>query len=207
MVLYKIFGLYTLRFSQYCTSPFRRYGIVYKPIEVSLSMEIPVIKTERLILRSYNMDDLDEYAKMCSDGESMKFIGGQTFNYEQTLENMAIIQGHWMLRGYGIWAIEWAETGAFVGRAGLLNLYGWPGIEICWALSPNHRGKGYATEAVSAAIDWTFNNNITDRLISLIHPYNTKSIAVAERVGEVFKEQIAFKGNPANVYEIKQKNT
>ena len=76
------------------------------------------------------------------------------------------------------------------------------GVAVCWALSPDHRGKGYASEAVKAAIDWTFNNKITDRLISLIHPCNVKSIAVAERVGEVFKEQIAFKGNPAKVYEI-----
>jgi RimJ/RimL family protein N-acetyltransferase len=165
-------------------------------------MNIPIIKTERLILRSYKMDDLDAYAKMCSDSETMKFIGGNTLNYEQTLENMAVIQGHWMLRGYGIWAIECVQTGAFIGRAGLLNLYGWPGIEVCWALSPDHRGKGYATEAVNATIDWAFNNKVTGRLISLIHPYNVKSIAVAERVGEVYKEQIAFKGNPAKVYEI-----
>jgi RimJ/RimL family protein N-acetyltransferase len=148
------------------------------------------------------MDDLDAYAKMCSDSEVMKFIGGNTLNYEQTFEQMAIIQGHWMLRGYGIWAIECIQTGIFVGRAGLLNLYGWPGIEVCWALSPDHRGKGFATEAVNAAIDWTFNNKVTDRLISLIHPNNIKSVAVAERAGQVYKEQIAFKGNPANVYEI-----
>lgn len=164
-------------------------------------MDIPIIKTERLLLRSFKMDDLDGYAKICTDSESMKFIGN-TLNYEQTLENMAVIQGHWMLRGYGIWAMECGQTGDFVGRAGLLNLYGWPGIEVCWALSPDHRGKGYASEAVKAAIDWTFNHKVTDRLISLIHPRNVKSTAVAERVGESFKEQIAFKGNPANVYEI-----
>ncbi len=107
-----------------------------------------------------------------------------------------------MLRGYGIWAIECVQTGALVGRAGLLNLYDWPGIEVCWALSPDHRGKGFATEAATAAIHWTFNNKITECLISLIHPHNIKSIAVAERVGEVFKKQMEFKGNPASVYEI-----
>ena len=164
-------------------------------------METPTIKTDRLILRSFNMADLDGYAKICTDSESMRFIGG-ALNYEQTLENMAIIQGHWLLRGYGIWAIQSIQTGDFVGRAGLLNLYGWPGIEVCWALSPDHRGKGYASEAAKAAIDWTFNKKVTDRLISLIHPLNVKSIAVAERVGEVFKEQIEFNSKPAKVYEI-----
>lgn len=165
-------------------------------------MDIPTIKTDRLILRAFQVDDLDAFAKMSSDSEVMKFIGGQALNYEQTFEKMAIIQGHWLLRGYGNWALECAETGSFVGRAGLLNLYGWPGIEVCWALAPEHTGKGYATEAAKAAVDWAFENKITDRLISLIHPYNVKSIAVAERIGETFKEQIAFKGNPANVYEI-----
>ena len=169
-------------------------------------MEIPTIKTKRLILRPFNLGDLDAYASMCSDERFMKYLGGKTFTKEQTWENIAIIQGHWLLRGYGIWAIEFTKTGELLGRAGLLNLYNWPGIEVCWALSPNQWGKGYATEAAIAAIEWAFNNKITDSLISLIHQNNTKSENVAQRAGETFKELISFKDHPTTIYEIQKTN-
>ena len=165
-------------------------------------MDIPIVETERLILRSFNLNDLEAYSEMCSDTRFMKYLGGRTLTEEQTWENIAIIQGQWMLLGYGIWAIESTETGDLVGRAGLLNLYGWPGIEVCWALSPNHWAKGYATEAAKASIAWAFENNISNSLISLIHPNNKKSENVALRAGETFREQIIFKDQPSNVYEI-----
>jgi len=165
-------------------------------------MDIPTIETKRLILRPFNLNDLEAYAEMCSDTRFMKYLGDRALTKEQTWENIAIIQGQWMLLGYGIWAIESSETGDLVGRAGLLNLYGWPGIEVCWALSPIHWAKGYATEAAKASIAWAFDNNISNTLISLIHPDNKNSENVALRAGEVFKEQIIFKGQPANVYEI-----
>lgn len=165
-------------------------------------MEIPTIETERLILRPFNLSDLEAYADMCSDNRFMKYLGGTTFTKAQTWENIAMIQGHWMLLGYGIWAVECSQTRELVGRAGLLNLYGWPGIEVCWALSPNHWAKGFATEAAIASIVWAFDNNVSDSLISLIHPDNIKSENVALRSGETFRELITFKGQPTKFYEI-----
>jgi len=165
-------------------------------------MVIPTVKTARLKLRPFHLGDLEAYANMCSDDRFMKYLGGRTFTKEQTWENMAIIQGHWMLLGYGIWAIECSKTRELIGRAGLLNLYGWPGIEVCWALSPTHWAKGYATEAAIATIEWAFDNNVTDSLISLIQPDNIKSENVAQRAGETFKELITFKGQPTKIYEI-----
>jgi RimJ/RimL family protein N-acetyltransferase len=89
-----------------------------------------------------------------------------------------------------------------IGRAGLLNLPNWPDAEVCWALSPRFWGNGYATEAARAAIDWAFRETGLGRLISLIHPENKASEAVAGRVGASFRERIVFLGKPANVFEI-----
>lgn len=164
--------------------------------------KIPIIETERLRLRPFEEGDLEPYAEMYADDMFVRYLSGKTLTKEQTWENMALILGHWSLLGYGIWAIESLESSEFVGRAGLLNLPGWPDVEVCWALSPKYWGNGYATEASKAAKDWAFREVGIRRLISLIHPDNVRSAAVALRLGERFSEQIVFEEKPTNVYEV-----
>lgn len=165
-------------------------------------MTIPTIDTERLRLRAFAPGDLAAYAEMYADERFARFLEGRPLTRAQAWENIALILGHWALRGYGIWAVERRDTGELVGRVGLLNLPGWPDVEICWALSPKHWGSGYATEASRAAIDWAFGTAGLGRLISLIHPDNQASRAVALRLGERLSERIDFEGKPADVYEI-----
>jgi len=139
---------------------------------------------------------------MYADASFVRYLGGEPLSKEQAWENIAIILGHWTLLGYGIWALESKATGQLIGRAGLLNLPGWPDVEVCWALSPRFWGHGYATEAAKAAIGWAFEEAGLRRLISLIDPENKASEAVALRLGEEFRERIAINGKPTNVYEI-----
>jgi RimJ/RimL family protein N-acetyltransferase len=98
---------------------------------------------------------------------------------------MASWLGQWELRGTGQWALEEKSTGAFVGRAGSHwpERDGWPGIEIGWSLHPDHWGNGYATEAGAAARDHAFAHHDVDALYSVILPENTRSQAVARRLG------------------------
>jgi RimJ/RimL family protein N-acetyltransferase len=165
-------------------------------------MSIPTIETERLRLRAFAAGDLEPYAAMYADDGFVRYLGGRTLTKGQAWENMALILGHWSLLGYGIWAIECLGTGELVGRAGLLNLPGWPDVEICWALSPKFWGHGYATEAARASIDWAFREAGMHRLISLIDPDNHRSEAVARRLGERFREQITVEAKPTKVYEL-----
>ena len=165
-------------------------------------MNIPTIETDRLRLRAFAGGDLESYAEMYADDRFVRYLGGQTLTKGQAWENMAIILGHWSLLGYGIWAVERLGTGELVGRAGLLNLPGWPDVEICWALSPKFWGNGYATEAAKASINWAFREAGIHRLISLIDPANRRSEGVALRLGERFREQITFEAKPTNVYEV-----
>ena len=98
---------------------------------------------------------------------------------------MAQRLGQWELRGTGQWALEEKASGAFVGRAGTHwpERDDWPGIEIGWALHPDHWGKGYATEAGAAAVEYAFAHHDVDALYSVILPENTASQAVARRLG------------------------
>jgi [ribosomal protein S5]-alanine N-acetyltransferase len=165
-------------------------------------MNIPTLETARLKLRAFTINDWEPYAGMYADVSFVRYLGGKLLSTEEAWENIAIILGHWTLLGYGIWALESKATGQLIGRAGLLNLPGWPDVEVCWALSPRFWGNGYATEAAGASIAWAFEEAGLHRLISLIHPENRASDAVALRLGEAYREQISFEGKPTNVYEI-----
>lgn len=166
-------------------------------------MVIP-LETERLRLRAFRNEDLDAYAPMCADPEVMRFLGtGVTMNRGEAWRSMAGFLGHWMLRGYGMWALEEKATGAFVGRAGFLDPEGWPGFELGWTLGREHWGKGYATEAAKRALDYAFTEMGRDVVISLIRPDNVRSAQVARRLGYAHARDVELLGSLANVWEIR----
>jgi RimJ/RimL family protein N-acetyltransferase len=115
---------------------------------------------------------------------------------------MATFVGHWSLRGYGLWAVEERATGKFIGRIGLWNPEGWLGLEVGWLLDRAWWGRGLATEGARAALDYAFATLGADHVISVIHPENTRSIRVAEKIGERFEREHDFDGNPALIYGI-----
>lgn len=163
------------------------------------------LSTDRLILRMFRDDDIDEYAAICDDAEVMRFIGdGKRLSRPESWRNMAMILGHWQLRGYGIWAVEERQSGRLVGRVGFFNPDGWPGFELGWLLGRDHWGRGFATEAGRAALDFAFNVLRRDRVISLIHPGNQPSIRVAQRLGERFDGLVELGGSQVRVYAISQ---
>jgi RimJ/RimL family protein N-acetyltransferase len=97
---------------------------------------------------------------------------------------MAMMIGHWGLRGYGMWAVERKGDGAMMGRAGLFYPEGWPAAEVGWMLGRAYWGHGYATEAARAALAYGFLTQGLERIVSVIHIDNRASQAVAQRLGE-----------------------
>jgi RimJ/RimL family protein N-acetyltransferase len=94
---------------------------------------------------------------MCADPEVMRYVGDRrVLNREDAWRQLAMLAGHWQLRGYGMWAVEERATGTFLGRVGLHYPEGWPDREIAWALARPHWGNGYAFEAASAALNHAF---------------------------------------------------
>jgi RimJ/RimL family protein N-acetyltransferase len=146
-------------------------------------MIIPKLETDRLILRGFVETDLDAYAEMCADPEVMRFIGGKPLSRAEAWRNMATIVGHWYLRGYGFWAVQERSSGEIVGRIGCWQPEGWPGLEVGWTLRRAFWGRGYATEAAKASVDYGFKNLEQSQIISLIDPNNHASQRVAERLG------------------------
>jgi len=164
---------------------------------------IQTIKTERLLLREFREEDLDAYGAMCSDSEVMKFIGnGELLTRSQTWEQMALILGHWNLRGYGMWAVEEQDSGKFIGRIGFIDSEGWPGFELGWLLGRPYWGNGYATEGAKYALEYAFTELEKQHVISLIYPDNKASIQVALRLGEKLERETVLFGNRVLVYGI-----
>lgn len=142
----------------------------------------PPLRTDRLLLRAWRESDFEAHAAMSADHEVMRYIGG-VLDRAQSWREMALHTGHWALRRYGNWAVERQADGALLGRCGLWNPAGWPGLEVGWKLARNAWGQGFATEAAHAAIDSAWIALEPPRLISIIHPDNGPSIRVAERLG------------------------
>ena len=170
-------------------------------------MNIPLLESDRLLLRMWRESDFDDYAAMCADPEVMRYLGGKTFNRMEAWRHMAFLIGHWYLLGYGHWAVEEKSTGRLVGRIGFLNPADWPGFEIGWTLAREYWGKGYATEGARRALDYGFNELDKDHVISLIHPENSGSIRVAERLGEKLEGKTELLGHDVLIYGIERPNS
>jgi RimJ/RimL family protein N-acetyltransferase len=163
------------------------------------------LETERLVLRQFRNSDLDAWAPICADPEVMRYLGtGVTLSRDDAWRSMAGILGHWVLRGYGMFAIESKATGELLGRVGFLEPEGWPGFELGWVLARPFWGQGYAYEAAVAARDYAFGPLGRDRLISLIRPGNKPSIRLAERLGEMLAGEVELMGSKALLYELKR---
>jgi RimJ/RimL family protein N-acetyltransferase len=145
---------------------------------------IPTLETARLRLRGWKLEDFEAHARFAADPEVMRYLTGAPLSRADAWRNLTMTVGHWMLRGYGFWAVERKEDGAHIGRIGIHYPEGWPGLEVGWSLGREYWGKGYATEAAAAAMAYGFLTQNADRLISVIDPQNAASQAVALRLGE-----------------------
>ena len=120
---------------------------------------------------------------------------------------MAMHAGHWTLRGYGDWVVEQASDGEVLGRVGLWNPEGWPGLEIGWKLARHPWGHGYATEAGAAAMNWAWATLDARRLISIIHRDNAASMRVAERLGLSRSHEDVVTEQPVWIYSVERPQT
>ena len=165
--------------------------------------EGPVIETERLILRPWRGTDIEPNTAMLADPLSGRFItadGKPITDAFVGWRNAAIMAGHWVLHGVGMFVVEEKSTGTFVGRVGPWCPPGWPGFEVGWGIARGFRGKGYAVEAARAAIDWSFATFELDEIIHTIDRENTASQAVARRLGaEKGREHDLF-GHVADIW-------
>jgi RimJ/RimL family protein N-acetyltransferase len=162
---------------------------------------MPVIETPRLRLRPFVESDLNDLARLNADPRVMQFLGtGRTFDRVQTWQQLALVYGHQQLRGYTLMVIEDRDSGAFVGRTGPWFPVDWPMLEVGWVIDPAHQGKGLASEAGRAMVDWCFANLSVEEVCSMILPGNAASTRVAEKLGARHRGRTVVLGKEADVW-------
>ncbi|MDX1319446.1 MAG: GNAT family N-acetyltransferase [Oceanospirillum sp.] len=149
--------------------------------------EVPVLDTERLRLRDFRQSDFADYLAMVSDPDVVRYVGqGEPLAPEPAWQSMAYLMGHWWLKGFGLWAVEEKASGRVIGRVGLYQPEGWPGMELGWMIAKEHWRKGFAFEAAQAALAYQRAHFSRESLISLIHSENKPSVRLAQKLGAVF---------------------
>jgi len=162
---------------------------------------VPRLTTDRLVLRGFEAADFPAYAEMMADAEVVRHLGdGRPLGRTDAWRQMALLVGHWALRGFGLWAVEERATGALMGRVGFWEPEGWPGFELGYVLARPFWNRGYATEAGAAALRHARESLGRHRIISLIQHANVASIRVAERLGAVHDGTVDLDGRSVQVY-------
>lgn len=176
----------------------------------TLAPIIPALDTERLTLRGHTVADFDESAAMWGDALVTRYIGGRPFSPEEVWGRLLRYAGLWALLGFGYWVVRERDSGRFVGEVGFANfrrdlgdlsshLDGVP--ETGWVLAPWAHGRGFATEAVRAALAWGDTQLGTARTACLIAPENAASIRVATRCGYREAARTTYKGTDTAIFE------
>jgi len=163
----------------------------------------PILETDRLTLRPWRESDIEPNTAMLADPLSGRFITADNKPITDAFvgwRNAAIMAGHWMLHGIGMFAVEERSSGKYVGRVGPWAPPGWPGFEIGWGIAGEFRGKGYAVEAARASIDWAFASFEIDQIIHCIDRENTASQGVARRLGAEKGREMDLFGHVADVW-------
>lgn len=144
-----------------------------------LAALLPLIETERLVLRAPRIGDFEAYAGIYM---SPRWFGHGTEDREEAWLDFCQMVAGWLLRGTGVLSVERRTDGELLGFIPLNHEFGDPDLELGWMLTEAAEGQGCATEAARAVRDFAGRQGLRD-LVSYIAPDNARSAAVAERLG------------------------
>ena len=148
---------------------------------------VPQLETADLLLRGPLPADLPEFTAVANDPAFYRFLGNKPYTEEELWRRMMGQLGHWAMFGYGAWTVEEKATGRFLGSVGFFDfqrdltpsLKGT--LETGWTIAPRAHGRGYATQALQAALAWIEPRFPAARLTAIIDPDNVASLAVARK--------------------------
>lgn len=160
-----------------------------------------ILETERLILRPHIADDAEALQAFLGDPSAMEF-------YPAVLDRQGVEdwirrnQERYARNGFGRWALVLKSTGEVGGSCGcvLQDVEGRNEIEVGYNVRRDLWGRGYATEAAGACMEYAFQNLHTNRVISMIRPPNVRSRRVAEKNGMVCEKTIVWRDYEHCVY-------
>ncbi len=149
-----------------------------------------VIETERMILRKFTTDDLEEFYQIRSDPDVMKTLPAvKPRTREETLFIINRNNERWENQKFGIWAVEYKKDKKLIGYCGLQYLEDTPEVEIIYAIIEQFWGQGLITEAGQASFTYGFEKMNLDKLVGIALPDNIGSRRVMEKLGMIFEAE------------------
>lgn len=159
------------------------------------------IETDRLHLRRFTIDDLDELALIFSDPLVLKYLSpNRAATREETKTALLSMMKHWQRHGYGRWAVVSQATNKLIGYGGLRCFDGTP--ELVYLLSRDYWGCGLATEIARGCLEYGFIRRRFERIVALTRPDNLASRRVMEKLGMSFERAAKFFDIDAVLYSI-----
>lgn len=149
-----------------------------------------MIQTSRLTFRPLSLSDLNDlYTKLYSDPDTMKYIrDGKTRTLEETQKSLESLIEHYNKHGFGFMAAIDNINSHFIGICGLKYLDTTGEIEVGFLFEKKAWGKGYATEATKAFLNYALKNLAVKKVVAIAKPENEASRKVLEKCGLTFQE-------------------
>jgi RimJ/RimL family protein N-acetyltransferase len=145
-----------------------------------------ILETERLMLRTWNDNDVQPMLAINQDPKVMEYFPGLQ-DLEMTKNFIDKVNAHFENHGYSLYTTVRKDTNEFIGFIGLLiadfKAHFTPATEIGWRLSSNHWGQGFATEGAKAVLDYAFRELKIPEIVSFTAAGNAKSIRVMQKIG------------------------
>lgn len=166
----------------------------------------PTIETERLILRSFRREDLDDFAATMAEPEVVRHLAIEPLSREDSLRRIFLAAGQWPIIGMGMWAVELKADGRMVGHLGFFDMerdmepsfLGLP--EMGWIFDPSVHGQGIALEACKAALEWAEGELGPIEFPAIISTDNVPSMRLAEKLGFVREPDGTYKGEAIAIF-------
>lgn len=150
---------------------------------------VPLLESQRLILRDHRLEDFPAHAAMWSDDRTLRHIAGARRSEEELWMRFLRNQGQWQLMDVGMWALEDKATGTYAGTVGylyakrMMDLPYRDAPEMGWVIAPDFHGKGLAREAVAQVLAWGDKHLQAAQSWCMINPLNLASRKVAASAG------------------------
>jgi RimJ/RimL family protein N-acetyltransferase len=175
-------------------------------MQITLTTTIPILQTERTILRPHRLEDFDAYATMWADPLVTRYIGGKPRTRQESWLRFLRHPGMWHMIGFGFWAIEERATGRFIGEAGFHDVKRdieppLDAPEAGWSLAVEAHGRGLATEIVGCFLGWGEQHFGPVRTVCITDARNVASMAVARKCGFQETGRTVYEGDETVLFE------
>lgn len=163
------------------------------------------IETERLILRKFTVEDLDELYRLYSNSKVMKYVGKGILTKAETEARILSIIKSWEKYNLGMWAVVHQRDNKMIGRCGLCFLDNTPEVELGYLLNPAYWHQGLATEASKASLKYGFEELNLEKIVAVAQPKNIASRRVMEKVGMKYEKEANYYHTNVVYYTISTK--